>query len=102
MHHRTPFGTSAGSGDGVREGTPNEPNYWQSPLPLGRLLAYRCLMRGLFGTGLLAAIAVIFSMITMRELVLGGRLRWVPTIIYVVILAPVLLTLVGEAKRIRG
>jgi hypothetical protein len=59
-------------------------------------------MRGLFGTGLLAAIAVIVSMIIMLELVLGGRVRWLPTIIYAVILGPVLLTVVAEAERIRS
>jgi hypothetical protein len=55
----------------------------------------------LFGPGLLLAFAVIFSVISMLELVLGGGLRWLPAILYAVILAPVLLTVVAEARRIR-
>jgi hypothetical protein len=55
----------------------------------------------LFGPGLLVAFTVIFSMTSMLELILGGRLGWLPAIIYAVILAPVLLTVVAEVRRIR-
>jgi hypothetical protein len=55
----------------------------------------------LFGPGLLVAFAVIFSMISLLELILGGGLRWLPAIIHAVILAPVLLTVAAEARRIR-
>lgn len=50
------------------------------------------------GSGLLVVIPVIFSMIVMLELVLGGGVRWLPNI-DAVILAPVLLSVFAEAKR---
>jgi hypothetical protein len=56
------------------------------------------------GSGLLVVIPVIFSMIVMLELVLGGGVRWLPNI-DAVILAPVLLTVLAkrsEAGRIRS
>jgi hypothetical protein len=59
-------------------------------------------VRALFGPGLLLTIAVLFCMIAVLELIFGGGVRWLPAIIYAVILAPVLLTVAVEAKRSRS